>query len=109
MRSKQGSKKEFVQSVEASTVASDKRRRRNIKLVSLAITVSLSIAISMEIGFSATFPHGYTSTTDLYKHSVCLTKVLDLSQKGEIRDAGGFTGAIDECMQMTSPNSIYQN
>lgn len=105
MTSSQRSKKESLQSVGAATITPTKRRRRKITLLTLLLAVSLSIAI--EIGLATTFPHGYASTTDSYKHSLCVTKVLDLSQKGVIRDAGGFNGAIYECVQMNSVNSIY--
>jgi hypothetical protein len=104
--SEQGSKKEPRQwVVAAATVTPSKRRRRKIALVALLLAVSLSVAI--EIGIAASFSQGYALTTISYKHSLCITKVLDLSQKGVIRDAGGFDGAINECVQMTSANSIY--
>jgi hypothetical protein len=81
-------------------------KKRKIMLAILLIAVSVSIAI--EIGFIAIHTQGYSSASmDSYKHALCTAKVLDLSQKGVIRDAGGFNGGIYECMHMNSANSIY--
>jgi hypothetical protein len=80
-------------------------KKRTITLAILITAVSLSIAI--EIGFSATVPQGYGSISDPYKHALCAAKILDLSQKGVIRDTGGFNGGMLECTQMKSTSSIY--
>jgi hypothetical protein len=88
-----------------SAVTAIPYKKRKITLAILIIAASISIAI--EIGFSATFSKGYGSTTDSYKHALCTAKILDLSQKGVIRDGGGFNGGIYECMHMNSANSIY--
>jgi hypothetical protein len=80
-------------------------KKRKITLAILIIAVSISIAI--EIGFAATFSQGYGSTTNSYKHALCTAKILDLSQRGVIRDTGGFDGGIFECMHMNYANSIY--
>lgn len=110
MTSKQESKKESLQSVAASVaVTTNKSKRRRITLVALLLAVSLTVAIAIEIGFAASFLHGYVSTAGTYKHSLCTAKVLGLSQKGVIRDAAGFDGAIHECVQMNYINSIYGN
>jgi len=34
-------------------------------------------------------------------------KVLDFAQRGVIRDAGGFSGSLYECMHMNYAGSIY--
>ena len=80
-------------------------KKRKITLASLIIALSVSIAI--EIGFSTTFSQGFGSTSDSYKHALCAAKILDLSQKGVIRDTGGFNGAMLECTQIKSTSSIY--
>ncbi|MDQ6669083.1 MAG: hypothetical protein M3Y53_12790, partial [Thermoproteota archaeon] len=69
-------------------------KKRKITLAILITAVSVSIAI--EVGFSATFTKGYGSTTDSYKHALCTAKILELSQKGVIRDTGGFNGGMLE-------------
>jgi len=81
-------------------------KKRKITLAILIIAVSVSIAI--EIGFTTIHTQGSASAPmDSYKHALCTAKILDLSQKGVIRDAGGFNGGIYECMHMNSGNSIY--
>jgi hypothetical protein len=81
-------------------------KKRKITLAILIIAVSVSIVT--EIGFTAIHPQGYSSATmDSYKNALCTAKILDLSQKGVIRDTGGFNGGIYECMHMNSVNSIY--
>jgi hypothetical protein len=63
-------------------------KKRKMTLVILIITMSISTAI--EIGFIAIHTQGYSSPTlDSYKHALCTAKILDLSQKGVIRDTGG--------------------
>src|SRR5437899_5017721 len=81
-------------------------KKRKITLAILIVAVSVSIAI--EIGITAIHTQGYSSAImDSYKNALCTAKILDLSQKGVIRDAGGFNGGIYECMHMNAANSIY--
>lgn len=100
MTSKQTSK-ESLESL-AITVPT---KRRKITLTVLIIAVSLSVAI--EFGVAAALTQGYSTPADSYKNTLCIGKVLDLSQKAVIRDIGGFNGGIYECMHMKSANSIY--
>jgi hypothetical protein len=100
MTSRQKSK----DSLESATTAVPYKKRK-ITLAILIIAVTVSIAI--EIGFAANFSQSYGSTTDSYKHALCTAKILDLSQRGVIRDTGGFDGGIFECMHMNYANSIY--
>ena len=100
MTSRQKSK----DSLESVTTAIPYKKRK----ITLAILIiALSVSIAIEIGFSATFSQGYGSTSDSYKHALCSAKILDLSQKGIIRDTGGFNGGMLECTQMKSTSSIY--
>jgi len=73
------------------------------------LIVALSVSTIAGIGFAGIFVHGYSSTADSTKNSLCTTKVLDMSQRGIIRDAGGFSGAVYECIHMASHNSIYND
>ena len=57
----------------------------------------------------AALAQGYTSSADSYKQTVCTGNVLELSQKGLIRDVGGFSGGIYECMHTKYADSIYGN
>lgn len=83
----------------------------NKRKIALAIIITaVSVSIAIEIGFIAIHTKGYSSasaTMDSYKNALCTTKILDLSQKGVIRDAAGFNGGIFECMHVSSANSIY--
>jgi hypothetical protein len=83
MTSRQKSKDSLESAATAVTY-----KKRKITLAILIIAVSVSIAI--EFGFSATFSQGYGPSTDSYKHALCTAKILDLSQKGVIRDTGGL-------------------
>lgn len=98
------SKQKPKESLESLAITVPVKKRR-ITLAILIVAVSLSIAI--EIGFASSLQQGYAITADSYKHTLCIGKVLELSQKGIIRDVGGFNGGIYECMHMKSANSIY--
>ncbi|MGB6527685.1 MAG: hypothetical protein WBF33_06220, partial [Candidatus Nitrosopolaris sp.] len=63
--------------------------------------------VAIEFGVAAALTQGYSTPADSYKNTLCIGKVLDLSQKGVIHDIGGFNGGIYECMHMKSANSIY--
>ena len=80
---------------------------RRINLATLIIAVSLSVAI--EIGYTTSLAQGYSSPADSYKQTLCTGKVQELSQKGIIRDVGGFSGAIYECTHTKYADSIYGN
>jgi hypothetical protein len=82
-------------------------KKRKITLAIIIVAVSLSVAI--EIGYATASTQGYTSSADSYKQTVCTGKVLELSQKGVIRDVGGFSGAIYECTHTKYADSIYGN
>jgi len=69
------------------------------------VAVSLSVTIEIWIcHFSST---SYSST-DSYKQTLCAGKAQELSQKGIIRDVGGFSGAIYECTHTKYADSIYE-
>jgi hypothetical protein len=80
---------------------------RKITLATLILAVSLSVAI--EIGYTASLAHGYTSSAESYRQTLCTGRVQELSQKGIIRDVGGFSGAIYECTHTKYVDSIYGN
>ena len=73
----------------------------------VVLVIAVSVSIIAAIAFAGTFVNGYSSVADLNKSSSCTTKVLDMSQRGIIRDTGGFSGAVYECIHMASHNSIY--
>jgi len=100
MTSRQKSKDPLESAV---TAVPYKKRKKTLAILIIAVPASIAI----EIGFAVTFSQSYGSTTNSYKHALCTAKILELSQKGVIRDAGGFNGGIYECMHMNSANSIY--
>ena len=101
--SKPTSSKKFIKSL-----ATHQSKIRKITLATLIVAVSLSVAI--EIGYTTSLAQGYTFSGDSYrKQTLCIGKVLDLSQKGIIRDVGGFSGAVYECTHNRYAGSIYGN
>jgi hypothetical protein len=89
------------------SLATTPSKIRKITLATLIVAVSLSVAI--EIGYATSVAQGYSSKADSYKVSVCTDKVQELSQKGIIRDVGGFSGAVYECTHIKYAGSIYGN
>ena len=87
--------------------ATNPSKIRKITLATLIVAVSLSVAI--EIGYATSLAQGYSFSADLYKQTLCTGKVQELSQKGIIRDVGGFSGAIYECTHTKYADSIYGN
>jgi hypothetical protein len=100
--SKPTSSKKFIESL-----ATNPSKTRKITLATLIVAVSLSVAI--EIGYATSLAQGYSSPADSSKQTLCTGKVLGLSQKGIIRDVGGFSGAIYECTHTKYADSIYGN
>ena len=96
------SSKKFIKSL-----ATHQSKIRKITLATLIVAVSLSVAI--EIGYTTSLAQGYTSNADSYKQTVCTGKVQELSQKGIIRDVGGFSGAVYECTHIKYVGFIYGN
>ena len=89
------------------SLATNPSKIRKITLAVLIVVVSLSVAI--EIGYTTSLVQGYSTKADSYKLSACTGKVQELSQKGIIRDVGGFSGAIYECTHTKYADSIYGN
>lgn len=67
------------------------------------------LSVAVEIGYATSLAQGYSSTTDSHIQSTCTGKVLELFQKGIIRDVGGFSGDIYKCIHTRFANSIYGN
>ena len=82
----------------------DKKIRRTLTIFVTVVSVSVVLlGVSIAAGLSS-----YYSSGDLYKQATCLGKVLAFAQKGTIRYAGGFQGAIFECSQIRWSGSIYE-
>jgi hypothetical protein len=78
---------------------------KKIRITQTILASVASLSAVLGVGFATAVSPDYNSGS--YKHDVCLVKVLDFAQKGLIRDVGGFSGGIYECMHMKSANSIY--
>jgi hypothetical protein len=102
MNSSNTTSKKFIKSL-----TTNPSKIRKITLAILIVAVSLSVAI--EIGYTTSLVQGYSSAADSYKQTLCAGKVQELSQKGIIRDVGGFSGAIYECTHTKYADSIYGN
>ncbi len=77
------------------------------KIILTILIVAVTLSVAVEIGYTISLAQGYSSTTDSHIQSVCTGKVLDLSQKGIIRDVSGFSGGIYQCMHTRFAHSIY--
>ena len=87
------------------TKASDKKRKITLVILDITILLFLGIGTAIELGYA----DATTTATNSYKQQLCTGKVLEFAQTGIIRDAGGFNGAIYECINMKYTNSIYGN
>jgi hypothetical protein len=66
----------------------------------LSSIVGIGIAVTV---LSTSLPSQYSST----KNAICTAKVLELAQKGIVREVGGYSGAIYECTHMHGMSSVY--
>lgn len=79
---------------------------RKTKAVVLIVCVILSSIVGIGIAasvLSTGLPSSYSST----KNGICTAKVLELAQKGIVREVGGYNGAIYECTSMHGMSSVY--
>jgi hypothetical protein len=85
-----------------STVSkgSTKTKTKSIIVIG-AIVLTIILAFGVATGLST----GLTSSP--MKHANCTSKVLELAQKGIVREAGGYYGAIYECTHMHGLSSVY--
>jgi hypothetical protein len=85
-------------------VVSKRNRKTKAIIVIGGIVLSSIIGISIVVAALSTgLPHSDSST----KRAICTGKVLELAQKGIIRDVGGYYGAIYECTHMHGLSSVY--
>jgi hypothetical protein len=76
------------------------------RILTILVTVATLSVVLLGVGLATGLP-SYYSSGDLYKQAACLDKVLGFAEKGIIRDAGGFHGAIFECSHIRWSGSIY--
>ena len=98
------------------TLEPDRIRSESVQLKNRSATTIVIIGIIMAsviIGFSVipalttSSSKGQYNNISQLKQALCTSKVLELAQKGAIRDAAGYYGGLSECMAMKSTGSIY--
>jgi hypothetical protein len=67
-----------------------------------AVVIGISVIPTLT-SFSS---HGYSSVSPS-KQALCMNKVLELAQQGVIRDVGGYSGGLAECLAVRGAGSIY--
>jgi hypothetical protein len=83
-----------------STVSKSSSKTKSIVVIG-AIVLAIILAFGVATGLSIGLPSSPT------KVSNCTSKVLELAQKGIVRDVGGYNGAIYECTHMHGLSSVY--
>lgn len=70
------------------------------------IMAAVLVGIGVIPALTSTSTGHYRDVSQL-KRVLCTNKILELAQKGGIRDAAGYYGGLSECMAMKSTGSIY--
>jgi hypothetical protein len=83
-----------------SSVSKSSRKTKSMIVIG-AIVLTIILAFGVATGLST----GLTSSP--MKHTNCTSKVLELAQKGIVREVGGYYGAIYECTHMHGWSSVY--
>ncbi|MDP9289181.1 MAG: hypothetical protein M3P08_13425 [Thermoproteota archaeon] len=85
-----------------STVSKSSTKTKTKSIIVIgAIVLTIILAFGVATGLSTGLP------SSLVKHANCTSKVLELAQKGIVREAGGYYGAIYECTHMHGLSSVY--
>ena len=74
---------------------------------SKSIIVIAGIVLTIIVVFGVATPLSTGLSSSNTKSAICTVKVLELAQKGIIRDVGGYNGAIYECVHMHGLSSVY--
>ena len=83
-----------------STVSKSSSKTKSIIVIG-AIVLAIILAFGVTTGLSIGLPSSPTKVAN------CTSKVLELAQKGIVRDVGGYNGAIYECTHMHGLSSLY--
>jgi hypothetical protein len=83
-----------------STVSKSSKKPKSIIIIG-AIVLTIIVAFGVATGLITGLPFS------LIKHTNCTNKVLELAQKGIVRDVGGYYGAIYECTHMHGLSSVF--
>jgi hypothetical protein len=83
-----------------STVSKSSPKTKSIIVIGV-IGLTIILAFGVATGLSTGLP------SSPMKHATCTSKVLELAQKGIVREVGGYYGAIYECTHMNGLSSVY--
>jgi hypothetical protein len=95
-------------------IKSDTTLRESIERASSGRTIivigvtmaAVIIGISVIPTLTSFSNHGYSNVTPS-KQVLCMNKVLELARHGVIRDVGGYSGGLAECMATRGASSVY--
>jgi hypothetical protein len=82
------------------TVSKSSTKTKSIIVIG-AIVLTIIFAFGVATGLSTGLPSSPMKNTN------CTSKVLELAQKGIVREVAGYYGAISECTHMHGLSSIY--
>lgn len=83
-----------------STVSNSSKKIKSLIVIgAIVLTIILAFGVATAIG--TVLPPSPMKNTN------CTSKVLELAQKGIVREVGGYNGAIYECTHMHGLSSIY--
>ena len=80
------------------------RKYKNV-LKNNKVALVIGLTIILEFGVATGICTGLPSSP--MKLTNCTSKVLELAQKGIVREVGGYYGAIYECSHMHGLSSVY--
>jgi hypothetical protein len=83
-----------------STVSKSSKKTKSIIVIG-AIVLTIIVGFGVATALSTGLP------SSPMKHANCTSKVLELSQKGVIREVGGYYGTIYECTHMHGLSSVF--
>jgi hypothetical protein len=83
-----------------STVSKSSKKIKSLIVIgAIVLTIILAFGVATAMGTSL--------PSSPMKNANCTSKVLELAQKGMVREVGGYNGAIYECTHMHGLSSIY--
>jgi hypothetical protein len=95
--------------IESETTLRESTERRSSGTTIIVIGVTMAaviIGISVIPTLTSFSSHGYSNVSPS-KQALCMSKVLELARQGVIRDVGGYSGGLAECLALRGAGSIY--
>ena len=74
-----------------------------IGIIMAAVIIGFSVIPSLTSSLS----RGHSTDVSQLKRALCGSKILELAQKGMIRDTTGYYASLSECMTTKSMSSMY--